>query len=74
MTDRCQDEISMSHTWAPAGAYQLWLAAAKDSAHALHAWLDGAPRDQAALYLAYRAALDREEAAAIQMAEDVTAS
>jgi hypothetical protein len=44
--------------------YLAWLAAAIASKHALHAWLDGPPRDEGALYVAYRAALDREEAAA----------
>jgi hypothetical protein len=52
----------------PSGdAYQWWLAAAKDSERALRAWLDGPPRDQPDLYVAYRASLDREAAAASEL-------
>ena len=45
-------------------AYMTWVAAEVESEHALHAWFDAdAPRG-AGPYLAYRAAVDREEAAA----------
>jgi hypothetical protein len=45
-------------------AHMTWVAAEVDSEHALHAWFDpGAPQGPGA-YLAYRAAVDREEAAA----------
>jgi hypothetical protein len=45
-------------------AYLAWTAAASESGQALRAWLDagGARREEA--YPVYRAALDREEAAA----------
>jgi hypothetical protein len=43
-------------------AYFAWLFAARDSAHAFRLWSDGAAGGAA--YYAYRAALDREEAAA----------
>jgi len=45
-------------------AYMTWIAAEIDSEHALRAWLEAAPRVGAAAYVAYRAAVDREEAAA----------
>jgi len=48
-------------------AYLAWLEAAVDSERALHHWFDGAPREHAPLYAAYRAALDREEAAAAEL-------
>jgi hypothetical protein len=45
-------------------AHMTWVAAEVESEHALRAWFDtGAPHDADA-YLAYRTALDREEAAA----------
>jgi hypothetical protein len=45
-------------------AHMTWVAAQVDSEHALHAWFEaGAPQAPGA-YLAYRAAVDREEAAA----------
>jgi hypothetical protein len=48
-------------------AHLGWMAAEVEAEHALHAWFNGAPRHHAAAYLAYRAALDREEAAAIDL-------
>lgn len=44
--------------------YMSWVAAEVDSEHALHAWYDASPRRAASTYLTYRAAVDREEAAA----------
>jgi hypothetical protein len=44
-------------------AHMTWVAAEVKSEHALRAWFDGAMPDGAA-YRAYRAAVDREEAAA----------
>jgi hypothetical protein len=55
-------------------AHMTWVAAEVDSGYALRAWFDaGAPQDADA-YLAYRAALDREEAAArdLQRLSDLT--
>ena len=43
-------------------AYVAWCAATSDCEHALTAWRDDPTRAQA--YFAYRAALEREEAAA----------
>jgi hypothetical protein len=45
-------------------AYLAWLAAASESERALHDWFDAAWGRAATSYCAYRAALDREEAAA----------
>jgi hypothetical protein len=45
-------------------AHMSWVATAVESEHALRAWFDAARGESAAAYLAYRAAADREEAAA----------
>jgi hypothetical protein len=45
-------------------AQMTWIAAEVESEHALHAWFKGGASHRAAAYLAYRAAVDREEAAA----------
>jgi hypothetical protein len=45
-------------------AHTTWVAAAVESEHALRAWFDADPPQGAAAYITYRAALDREEAAA----------
>ena len=45
-------------------AHITWVAAEVDSEHALRAWFQAAAPSRAAAYLAYRAAADREEAAA----------
>ena len=64
MTPNHQNEAAAGELRPQADVYLAWLQAAKDSEHALHAWLDGSRCDQAVLYAAYRAALDREETAA----------
>lgn len=45
-------------------AYLAWVSAETESEMALGAWCAGIGADQAEAYAAYRAALDREEAAA----------
>ena len=45
-------------------AYMSWCTAQTQSQNALRAWFDAGPRDRAAANWAYRAALDREQAAA----------
>jgi hypothetical protein len=45
-------------------AHMTWIATEVDAEHALRAWYEAAAPDHAAAYLAYRAAVDREEAAA----------
>jgi hypothetical protein len=45
-------------------AHMTWVAGEVESEQALRAWFKGAASHRAAAYLAYRAAVDREEAAA----------
>src|SRR3981189_2964757 len=45
-------------------AHMTWVAAERESEHALRAWLDADSPQGAGAYLTYRAAVDREEAAA----------
>jgi hypothetical protein len=45
-------------------AYMSWCTAQLQCHNALRAWFDAGPRDRAAANCAYRAALDREQAAA----------
>ena len=45
-------------------AYMTWVAAEVDSEHALSAWFHAHAPQAAGAYCAYRAAVDREEAAA----------
>lgn len=45
-------------------AYLAWFSAESECEAALHAWFDATGAQRSAPYLAYRAALDREEAAA----------
>ena len=45
-------------------AHIVWLGAQSECENALRDWFDSTPRDRDATYFRYRAALDREEAAA----------
>jgi hypothetical protein len=45
-------------------AHMAWQLAELECEHALRAWCDGAPGPTGDRYVSYRAALDREEAAA----------
>jgi hypothetical protein len=45
----------------------VWAAAQRECEHALRNWFDASPRDREARYFGYRAALDREEAAALDL-------
>ena len=45
-------------------AYLTWVAAEVEAEHALRAWFDAAAPQSGDAYLVYRAAADREEAAA----------
>ena len=49
-------------------AYLAWLDAEVECEDALRAWLHGPADDRAGLYASYHAALDREEAAAGELA------
>lgn len=48
-------------------AYVVWLSAQSECENALCDWFDAGPRDRDAKYFRYRAALDREEAAALDV-------
>jgi hypothetical protein len=48
-------------------AHLVWSAAQLECEIALHDWLDAGSRDNAARYSRYRAALDREAAAALDL-------
>ena len=45
-------------------AHMTWVAAEIESEHALRRWFDAAAPQSAGAYIAYRAAVDREQAAA----------
>jgi hypothetical protein len=45
-------------------AYMAWYAAQSECRRTFGAWCDASPRNQESTYFSYRAALDREEAAA----------
>jgi hypothetical protein len=45
-------------------AHAVWMAAEAECGYALEAWFEASPAAQADAYYVYRAALDREEAAA----------
>lgn len=48
-------------------AYAAWVAAEAESGEALRGWFSGTTRPDGQGYFAYRAALDREEAAALDL-------
>jgi hypothetical protein len=48
-------------------AHMTWGAAEVESEHALRAWFDATSPERAGTYLAYRAAVDREQAAAYDL-------
>jgi hypothetical protein len=64
MTHHIATEGAGTHPRPIGEAYLIWAAAATECAGALRRWLAATPRDGADAYCAYRAALDREEAAA----------
>ena len=49
-------------------AYLAWFSAESECEHALHAWFHGTGEQRTTAYFAYRAALDREETAARDLA------
>ena len=55
-------------------AHMTWIAAELESEHALRAWSEAGAPQGAGAYLAYRAAVDREEAAGrdLQRLSDLT--
>ena len=64
MTEELAREVAQIGVRLLDDAYAVWLAAQNECEHALRVWSAGGTRTHAELYCAYRAALDREEAAA----------
>ena len=64
MTEHPEQEIAEIGVRPLDDAYLAWFAAESDCEQALRAWLDGPPNNRTAMYFSYRAALDREQAAA----------
>lgn len=62
--DQLAHEVAMTGIRLIDDAHVSWRCAQAATALALAAWRDAAPSHRAALSLGYRAALDREEAAA----------
>lgn len=66
MADKVEPEVAEIGIRLLDDAYLAWVAAESECSQALQAWFDGGPRHGDAYY-AYLAALDREEAAAIDL-------
>jgi hypothetical protein len=67
MTEKLQREVAEFGLRPLDDAHSTWSGAAIECEYALHAWFDAAGPDDAPRYAAYRAALDREEAAAREL-------
>jgi hypothetical protein len=59
--------------WRSADLQLAWVDAADDASEAYMAWRDADSADQQMAYFVYRAALDREEAAARAMQQHASA-
>lgn len=59
-----QTDVAENGTRLVYGAYLAWFSAESQSGSTLHAWFEAPGEQRTSAYLAYRAALDREEAAA----------
>jgi len=64
MTEKLRNTVAEIGVRLLDDAYIAWFNAESDCEQALRAWLDGTSSNHAHAYFAYRAALDREEAAA----------
>ena len=64
MTEKLGREVAEIGVRLLDDAYMAWLAAESECEQALRGWFDGTSGNRAEAYFAYRAALDREEAAA----------
>jgi hypothetical protein len=64
MTEELAQEVARIGVRLLDEAYMAWCAAERDCEEALRGWSVGAPCRGAEAYCTYRAALDREEAAA----------
>jgi hypothetical protein len=66
-TDNTRRALAVIGLRALDDAHMTWIAAEIESEDALHAWFEGAAPQRTSAYLAYRSALDREEAAAADL-------
>jgi hypothetical protein len=67
MTDNTAASVAEIGVRLLDGAYTAWLVAEGEAGSALHAWFEAGPRSHADAFRRYRAALDREEAAAADL-------
>lgn len=67
MTEHLNSEIAAIGIRLVDDAYMAWLSSETDSENALQAWIKAAGANRDTAYQAYRAALDREEAAALDL-------
>jgi hypothetical protein len=64
MPENAETEISEIGICLGDDGYLAWFTAESECERVLHAWFDASAGDRATAYCVYRAALDREEAAA----------
>jgi hypothetical protein len=64
MTDTATTEVAAIGVRLRDDAYLAWFSAESECEQTLHNWFERTGEQRAPAYLAYRAALDREEAAA----------
>jgi hypothetical protein len=69
MSKQSQHCVAMSDVRRRDNAYILWAAIESECGEALRAWSAAKPSQRASAYAAYRAALEREEAAARHLAQ-----
>ena len=67
MIDNTENGIATLGIRLLVDAYVAWSRAEDESEQTLHAWFHTAGERAATTYLSYRAALDREEAAALRL-------
>ena len=63
MIDKAQNEIAAIGVRLLDDAYLAWFSAESECEQALHSWFHATGEQRTTAYFAYRAALDREEAA-----------
>jgi hypothetical protein len=67
MSDEIKQEVGNDDGRLPDDAYMAWVVAEIECEQALRAWFAAPPARHAESYSVYRAALDREEAAAADL-------
>ncbi len=68
MTDNATTEVAAIGVRVLDDAYLAWFSAESECEHALHAWFQSTGEQRATAYSAYRASLEREAAAARDLA------